>query len=158
MQRTGVDECHAAHGTACVVEHPLFVVRGVGVDGAAVGGEELGDDELGDTLSIVSVCGDGALGEGVQLLVVEDVEGLEVLLEEDVDGHEDAEDGSEEHDPAAQAVAAAWGRHCGDGGVVCLRADCEGTKEKKECQSVVRSVMVPIDLLAAEGTTAESWL
>lgn len=108
---TGVDESHGAHGTAGIVEDPLLVGDGVGVDVGAVGALELRDDELDDALGVVAVGGDGALRQLVQLLGVEDVEALEVLVEDVVDGHEHAQDGAQEHEPAAQAVARPFGRH-----------------------------------------------
>lgn len=76
-----MDEVHAAHGTAGIVEHPLVgVVVAVGVDVLRVPLGELPHDVIDDGARVVAVGPYAALGEVVQLVHLEDVEALEVAL------------------------------------------------------------------------------
>lgn len=89
---TGMDQIHAAHGTAGIVEHPLVrVVVSVRVNVARVSLSKLAHDVIDDGAGVVAVGRNAALGELVQLVHLEDVEALEVALQQHDDGREDAE-------------------------------------------------------------------
>lgn len=99
-----MDEIHAAHGAAGIVEHPLVrVIMSVGVDVVRVSLGKLPDDVIDDGAGVVAMSLDAAQGEVVQLVRLEYVEALEVLLQEIEEGREDAE---EDGDDGQEA------RHC----------------------------------------------
>lgn len=102
---TGVNHVHGAHGTAGIVKDPLLVE----VDVLGVLLVEVRDDEVDNGLGVLGVSGDGALGELVELLVVEDAEAVVVALGEGDEGREDDEGDGEELHPAGDRAAAAAG-------------------------------------------------
>lgn len=114
-QRTSVDEVHAAHGTAGVVENPFLGHVPLGVDVGRVALLQLGDDGLDDLGGVVAAGLDAALGDVVQLLDAEDVEALEVALEhvhdrvEDADQH--ADKGEKLRETARRRGGIVGGRH-----------------------------------------------
>lgn len=104
----GVDNVHAAHGAAGVVEHPVLVEVQVGRRHLAL---ELLDDVGHDGAGVGAVRRDGPAGHLVQVLHVEDEEALEVLLDV-VDargehGGEEGQDAEQGGHPALSATAAA---------------------------------------------------
>lgn len=133
----GVDDVHGTHGTTSVVEHPLLIV--VHVRSNAVALVQLVDDVLDNSLSIVAVSADGALGQIVKVLGIEDVEGLETLLKDVGDGRNQGEQDGEELEPATDAAAAVArragggagagaGRLVAAGGGLLLGRHCDGLR------------------------------
>ena len=90
---TGMDNVHGTHGTTCIVENPFFIQIDVGASGALTQlSHNLGDD----CTCVVAVVGDGALGQIVQMVLVENVEAFQILFDEvnkgGKDGHNDGDD------------------------------------------------------------------
>lgn len=119
IARTGVDDVHRAHGTAGIVEHPLLLeVQVVGANLLL----QLSDNEVHDGVGILAMSLDGALGELVQILRVENVELVQTRVEEAVDGGEKRQEDSQqaeapEGEQAARGLAGrlasgGLGRHC----------------------------------------------
>lgn len=106
----GVDDVHAPHGAAGVVEEPLLIVVDVAL-GAHLRAE-LVDDELDDGSGVVAVSCEGPQLKIVQLVRLEDVEGLDPLLEEIPHGGEDSDENGNELEPAAKAGRGRVRSHC----------------------------------------------
>lgn len=85
---TRVDDVHAAHASAGIVEHPLLVEINV----ARVHAVQLRDDEVHDGLGIVAMLGNGAFREVVEMVLVEDEELVDVAVEEVEERQQDAAD------------------------------------------------------------------
>lgn len=81
-----MDDVHAAHRTAGIVEEPLLSNVPLGVDVVGVVLVQLGDNVLDDLGGVVAVGLDAAQGQVVQFVGPEDVEALEVALQQVVDG------------------------------------------------------------------------
>ena len=107
---TGVHDVHAAHSAAGIVEEPLVRVVMMGVDLVRVLLVQLGGKEADDSGSVVRVGGDGALGEVLELVHVEEVELLEVLLEQVYDRAQQAHYHGHDREDLGQAAAAERGR------------------------------------------------
>lgn len=122
-----MDDVHGAHGTTSVVKDPFLVE----VDVGGMQAVELGHDVVDDGARVVSMGGDGALGEVVQVLVVKDVELFQVLLEEHVDG-------GQETDPQRQCKQAPERRHCD------LRESPRVRLEIPKCKERGRNVVVQL--------------
>lgn len=101
----GVDDVHGTHGTTSVVEHPLLIVVDVGRNAVAL--VQLVDNVLDNGLGVAAMGADGALGQIVKVLGIEDVEGLETLLKDVGDRRNQGEQDGEELEPATDAAAAA---------------------------------------------------
>lgn len=102
-----MDDVHAAHGAASIVEHPLLLDVPLRVDVGRVVLVQLGDDVLDDLGGVVAVGRDAALREAVQLVEPEDVELLEVLLDQVHNRRQQAEQDPDEGEDPSQAAAAA---------------------------------------------------
>lgn len=103
---TGMDDVHSAHGTACIVEHPFFILVQVGGSDLLL---ELGNNVVNNGTGVIAVRLDSALGELVQMLVIEDVELVQARIEEAVDGGEQSEEDSDDAQSAEGEAAAATG-------------------------------------------------
>lgn len=106
-EHTGVDDIHRTHSTAGVVEHPLLMLVQVGGSDLFL---ELGDDVVDDGAGVITVGLDGALGDIVQMLMVEDVELVQARVEEAVDGGEEGQKDGDDAESAEGEAAAAAGR------------------------------------------------
>ena len=99
-----MDDVHSAHGTTSIVEHPLLLLVQVGGSDLLL---ELGNDVVDNGTGIITVSLDSALGELVQMLVIEDVELIQARVEEAVDGGEESEEDGEDAQSAEGEAAAA---------------------------------------------------
>lgn len=75
---TGVENPHATHRTASIVEHPVLLQ--VDIPGHLL--VQLRDDILHHSSGIVAMLRNRALRNIMQMVLVEDVESLEVLLDD----------------------------------------------------------------------------
>ena len=101
-----MDDVHSAHGTTSIVEHPLLLLVQVGGSDLLL---ELGNDVVDNGTGIITVSLDSALGELVQMLVIEDVELVQARIEEAVDGGEQSEEDIDDAQSAEGEAAAATG-------------------------------------------------
>lgn len=110
---TGVDHVHGAHGTTCIVEDPLLLGAQVVWTDLLL---QLGNNEVDDGTGVLAMSANGALGEIVEMVWVEDVELLQARVEESVDGGEQGqEDGEEAQRLEGEAPTAAAGAGAGLG-------------------------------------------
>ena len=110
---TGVDHVHGAHGTTRIVEDPLLLGAQVVWTDLLL---QLGNNEVDDGTGVLAMSANGALGEIVEMVWVEDVELLQARVEESVDGGEQGqEDGEEAQRLEGEAPTAAAGAGAGLG-------------------------------------------
>jgi hypothetical protein len=112
-----MNNVHGTHGTASIVENPfLGLVQVVSRDFLV----QFGDNEVHHRTGVVAMSLDGARGEVVQLLGIEDVEllkaSIEVAVQRGEDGHEDRKKTEFAHGEAAAAAGTLAGRICVLGG------------------------------------------
>lgn len=91
-----MDDVHTTHRTAGIVEDPLLGDIVLGVDVLGVLLVQLGDDVVHNRGGITRVGVDAALGELMEVLLVEDIELLQVLLEKVDNRAEDTDQDAEE--------------------------------------------------------------
>lgn len=88
-----MNDVHRAHCTTSIVENPLLVEVQVLAGQFLV---QLRDDVAHHGAGVVSMGGNGALGQVMQMRRLEDVEPLEVFVEIDEQGREERQDESED--------------------------------------------------------------